>query len=125
MWLQNVGDYHDLYVETDVALLADVFENFRTLCYTRYKLVPLYARHNIFSNDIVGIGMHKSRLYLNNPVYTGMTILENSKLLMYGYYYEGLYGDKCELLYTDSFLLEIETEVIYEDMAAERDLYAE
>ena len=57
-----------------------------------------------------------------------MTILENSKLLIHGYYYEGLkkqYGDKCELLYTDtdSFVLEIETEDIYEDMAAERDLY--
>ena len=71
------------------------------------KLVasPLYARHNIFANDLVGIGMHKSRPYLNKPVYTGMTILENSKLLMYDYYYEGLkkqYGDKCELLYTDT-----------------------
>lgn len=94
------------------------------------KLVasPLYARHNIFANDLVGIGMHRSRMYLNKPVYTGMTILENNKLLMYDFYYEILkkqYGDKCELLYTDtdSFLLEIETEDIYKDMAAERDLY--
>ena len=96
------------------------------------KLVasPLYARHNIFANDLVGIGMHKSRLYLNKPVYTGMTILENSKLLqlMYDFYYETLkeqYSDKCELLYTDtdSFLLEIEAEDVYKDMATERDLY--
>ena len=36
---------------------------------------------------MVGIGMHKSRLYLNKPVYTGMTILEVSKLLMYDFYY--------------------------------------
>ena len=94
------------------------------------KLVasPLYARHNIFANDLVGIGMHKSRLYLNKPVYTGMMILENSKLLMYDYYHEVLkkqYRSKCELLYTDtdSFLLEIETEDVYEDMAAEKHLY--
>ena len=72
--------------------------------------------------------MHKSRLYLNKPVYTGMTILENSKLLMYDYYYETLktqFGDRRELLYTDtdSFLLEIETEDVYKDMAAEKHLY--
>ena len=53
-----------------------------------------------------------------------MMILENSKLLMYDYYYKKKkqYGDKCELLYTDtdSFLLEIETEDVYEDMAAKK-----
>ena len=33
---QTLGDYHDLYVETDVALLADIFENFRDLCLNKY-----------------------------------------------------------------------------------------
>ena len=47
---------------------------------------------------------------------------------MYEYYYEVLkkqYGDNCELLYTDtdSFLLKIETEDVYEDMAEKQMLY--
>ena len=51
------------------------------------KLVtsPLYSRHVMFSNDLVGIHMHKSKLILNKPVYTRITILDNSKILMYDF----------------------------------------
>ena len=87
------------------------------------KLVasPLYSRHVIFSNDLVGIDMHKSQLQLDKPVYTGMTILDNSKILMYDFFYNELkrqYGPKCELLYTDtdSLLLEIETDDVSKDI---------
>ena len=30
--LKNLGDDHDLYVQSDTFLLADVFENFRNKC---------------------------------------------------------------------------------------------
>ena len=40
--LQNMGEYHDLYLKTDILLLTDVFENFRKSCLTYYKLDPLH-----------------------------------------------------------------------------------
>ena len=30
--LTNLGEYHDLYVQSNTLLLADVFENFRNKC---------------------------------------------------------------------------------------------
>ena len=30
--MQSFGDYHDLYLETDVLLLADVFMNYTIMC---------------------------------------------------------------------------------------------
>ena len=36
----DIGDYHDLYVQTDILLLADVFEKFRDTCIEIYGLDP-------------------------------------------------------------------------------------
>ena len=31
-WNKKIGEYHDLYVQNDILLLADVFDNFRNKC---------------------------------------------------------------------------------------------
>ena len=37
---KNLGDYHDLYVQSDTLLLADVFKAFRAMCIEIYEIDP-------------------------------------------------------------------------------------
>ena len=40
--LKNMGEYHDLYLKTDILLLADVVQKFREMCLEYYELEPLH-----------------------------------------------------------------------------------
>ena len=40
--LSSMGGYHDLYLKSDILLLADVFENFRKTCQQYYELDPAH-----------------------------------------------------------------------------------
>ena len=40
--IKDLGEYHDLYVQCDTLLLADVFENFRDKCIEIYEFDPAH-----------------------------------------------------------------------------------
>ena len=40
--IKKLGKYHDLFVKSDTALLADIFENFRDKCLEINELDPGY-----------------------------------------------------------------------------------
>ena len=65
--------------------------------------------------------MKKTKIKMNVPIYIGFTILENSKIVMWKFFYDYLkpkYGDKVELCCTDtdSFILHIKAEDVYENI---------
>ena len=43
--LKHLGEHHDLYVQSDTLLLADVFENFRNMCIEVCELIQLISYH--------------------------------------------------------------------------------
>ena len=38
--IKNLGEYHDVHVQSDTLLLDDVFENFRNMCLEIYEPDP-------------------------------------------------------------------------------------
>ena len=60
--IKNLGEYHDLYVQSNTLLLADVFEIFRIMCLKIYELD--YA--NFFSSwNSMGSSFKKTKVKLD------------------------------------------------------------
>ena len=88
----------------------------------RKRLVskPNYHSHNNFSDHLMAIEMKKTRVKMAKPLYLGMSILDISKILMYEFWYDYInpkYRDRAKLCYTDtdSFIINIKTEDIFND----------
>ena len=66
--------------------------------------------------------MRKTKVIMNKPVYLGQAILDISETLMYEFWYDYIkpkYQEKAKLCYMDtgSFIIHIETEDFYKDIA--------
>ena len=95
-----------------------------TINETRNKLVsePNYHTTRYFSENLLAIEMKKTDVTMNKPVCLGMSILNTSKTLMCEFWYNYMkpkYGDRAKLCYmdTDSFVIYIDTEEFYKDIA--------
>ena len=66
--------------------------------------------------------MKRTKLFYDKPIYSGMCILDLSKMLMFEFHYDyirKMYSDRAKLLMTDtdSLIYEIKTEDFYKDIA--------
>lgn len=81
---------------------------------------PTYKHRHIINEELIGVEKDKAEVELNKPIYMGLSILDYSKVHMYGFYYDVLkpkYDDKIKLIYTDtdSFVIHVETDDLYKD----------
>ena len=88
----------------------------------KYISEPNYMTSKCFSKHLKAIEMRKTEVLMSKPVYLGQAILYISKTLMYEFYYDYFkpkYGDKVKLCYmdTDSFIIYVQTEDFYKDIA--------
>lgn len=83
--IKNMGEYHDLYLQTDVLQLADIFENFRTMCIEYYGLDP--AHYYTLPNYAWDAMLKK----------TGIELELITDLDMYEFIESGLRGGMCQV----------------------------
>ena len=93
---------------------------------TEEKIIKLVSEPNYhttkqFSENLLAIGMQKTKVKMSKPVYLGMSILNISKMPMYEFWYNYVkpkYKEKAKLCYmdTDSFVINIFTEDFFDNI---------
>jgi len=120
-FLQNFGHallfyYKILQKSVNVACVAGKsFENVRRR--GNYHLVcspkkcermaakPTFKRFVIISPDLALVEMLKTKVTLDKPIFTGFSVLEMSKWLMYNFHYKqmrSMFPNQLRLLFTDT-----------------------
>ena len=92
--------------------------------------LPVHCIKNLdsFNTTYMQFLMKRETVELNKPIYTGFSVLELSKTLMYNFHYTYMaqkYGQSAKLLFTDtdSLCYQIYTHDIYQDMLHDRDTH--
>jgi hypothetical protein len=117
----------DFYKLMNDGLFGKTMENLKAKL-TKLTARPSFDSFRIFSEDPAAVTMKKTKLYLNQPIYVGFTILDLSKVLMYQFHYEYMkqkYDANAKLLFTDtdSLSYEVKTRDIYQDMLEDAELF--
>ena len=105
-----------------------MFENTNTLNLQKQKeeaiwfQIQISIQRRFFSKNLLAIEMKKTQVIMNKLVYLGLSRLDTSKAEMYEFWYDYLkpkYNDKAKMCYinTDSFIVHIKTEDIYNDIS--------
>jgi hypothetical protein len=82
---------------------------------------PAFLDRTIYAENVVAVQMAQPSVYLNKPIYVGLTVLDISKWVMYDFHYDKMlpfYGKRLSILYmdTDAFIYAIHTKDVYDDM---------
>ncbi|XP_051176794.1 uncharacterized protein LOC127291636 [Leptopilina boulardi] len=83
---------------------------------------PNFHSRTIFNENLVAVELKKIEVFMNKPLYIGLSVLDISKTLMYDFHYDYMlqkYDEKkCKFLYTDtdSLIYEIKCSDVYADM---------
>jgi len=88
----------------------------------RLIALPTFKNVSIFREDLIAIERRKTSIKFDKPIYSGLSILDISKTLMYDFHYGFIKkkypGTDSQLCFTDtdSFLYRLKTNNIHEDM---------